>query len=172
MTQIGMALELPFEVLAKHFKASYSAARGAILEAWRFFRRRRHFLGLGLCDPVYEWVVTEAVSRGLLAAPGYFRDPLVRSAWLGTHWTGPSAGQIDSTKEVKAIQQLREEGWISDSEAVQELRGRDFETVAQQQARDNRTRERLGIPRVSATVTDPTAPEPPVQDVPDQEDQA
>lgn len=39
--QIGMALEMPFEVLVAHFQSSYSAARAALLMAWKAFRRRR-----------------------------------------------------------------------------------------------------------------------------------
>jgi lambda family phage portal protein len=103
LRQIGMALELPFEVLIKHFTASYSASRAALMEAWDYFLRRRHWLVTMLCQPVYEAVITEAVARGRLAAPGFFADPLVRKAWLGTVWNGDAPYHLDPLKEVNAI---------------------------------------------------------------------
>ena len=37
-------------MIVKRFMASYSASRAALLEAWRFYRRRRAFLANGLCN--------------------------------------------------------------------------------------------------------------------------
>lgn len=100
--QIGVALELPFELLIKHFTASYSASRAALMEAWDYFRRRRHWLVMMLCQPVYEAVIAEAVATGRLQAPGFFRDPLVRKAWLGTTWIGDAPYHLDPLKEANA----------------------------------------------------------------------
>jgi capsid protein len=62
--QIGVALELPYEIFIKHFTASYSAARAAMLEAWRFFRVRRDWLAYAFCQPAYDAVIAEAVPKG------------------------------------------------------------------------------------------------------------
>ena len=105
LRQIGMALELPFEVLIKHFTASYSASRAALMEAWDYFRRRRHWLVTMLCQPVYEAVITEAVARGRLSAPGFLSDPLIRKAWLGTVWTGDAPYHLDPLKEINAAKE-------------------------------------------------------------------
>jgi hypothetical protein len=43
LRQIGVALGLPFEVLVKHFKASYSAAR-ATWPSLEILRARKHWL--------------------------------------------------------------------------------------------------------------------------------
>ena len=102
LRQIGAALELPFEILIKHFTSSYSAARAALLEAWAYFRRRRAWLVVSLCQPVYEAILTEAIATGRLSAPGFLADPLRRRAWLGTLWIGDAPGQIDPLKEAKA----------------------------------------------------------------------
>jgi capsid protein len=71
--QIGVALELPFELLVKHFTASYSASRAALEMAWQFFRKRRVGSPARLVQPVYEWMMEEAVASGRLARPGLFR---------------------------------------------------------------------------------------------------
>ncbi|WP_061790678.1 phage portal protein, partial [Herbaspirillum rubrisubalbicans] len=60
LRQIGVNLELPFEVLIKHYTASYSAARAAMLDAWKFFRVRRAWLASNFCQPIYETWLAEA----------------------------------------------------------------------------------------------------------------
>lgn len=102
--QIGVALEIPFELLVKHFTASYSAARAALLEAWAYFNRRRHWLVTSFCQPVYEAIITEAVATGRLSAPGFFSDPAIKRAYLGTIWIGDAPGQIDPLKEINAAE--------------------------------------------------------------------
>lgn len=102
--QIGMALEIPAEVLFKAFTASYSASRAALLDAWTYFLRRRHWLATSFCQPVYEAVITEAVATGRLSAPGFFADPAIRRAYLGTTWNGDAPGQLDPLKEINATE--------------------------------------------------------------------
>lgn len=100
--QMGAAIEVPADLLLKSFNSSYSASRGALLEAWKAFRMRRVWLTNDFCRPVYEIWMTEAVALGRIEAPGFFTDPLIRQAYLGSQWIGPSAGQLDPVKEVQA----------------------------------------------------------------------
>lgn len=100
--QVGAALEVPCDLLLKAFNASYSASRGALLEAWKAFRMRRTWLTNDFCRPVYELWMTEAVALGRIHAPGFFTDPIMHQAYLESEWIGPSAGQLDPTKEVQA----------------------------------------------------------------------
>ncbi len=102
MREIGMALEIPFEILVKHFTASYSASRAALEMAYQVFNRDRNFFARKFCQPVYEWVIEEAVLIGRLDAPGFFADPLIRQAWLGTEWRGPGRMSLDPGKDSKA----------------------------------------------------------------------
>ena len=47
----------------------------------------------------------EAVAMGRVHAPGFFDDPIIRSAYLGTQWVGPAKGQIDELKETLAAKE-------------------------------------------------------------------
>lgn len=102
--QIGMALEIPFEVLVMHFQSSYSAARGALLMAWKFFRSRRDFLVTYLCEPVYALWLADEIAEGRINAPGFFSGEVVRAAWCAGIWTGDGPGSIDPLKEVLAAE--------------------------------------------------------------------
>lgn len=101
LTQIGMALEIPVEVLTARFQSSYSAARASLLAAWRRFRCRRDWLATRFCQPVYELWLEEAITRGRIRAPGFFADPAIRAAWCAAQWIGDGPGSIDPEKEVR-----------------------------------------------------------------------
>lgn len=141
LRQIGVALELPFEVLNKHFTASYSAARAALLEAWKFFRSRRQWLAAEFCQPSYAEVIGEAVMRGMLTAPGFFDDPMIRAAWLGTDWVGPTAGQINPKDEIDAARERVALGVSNRAIEAQEITGRSWETIHRQAVKERRMRK-------------------------------
>lgn len=124
--QIGSALEVPYELLLKHFTASYSASRAALLEAWKMFRKRRAWMAGRFCQPIYEEWLTEAILLGRIDAPGFFDDPIIRKAYSGAEWHGPSQGQIDPLKEVNAAIKRVDEGFSTRARETAELTGGDF----------------------------------------------
>jgi len=145
LRQVGVALELPFEVLIKHFTASYSAARAALLEAWRFFRSRREWLAANFCQAVYENFMDEAVALGRIKAPGYFADPLLRKAYLGAEWIGPAPGQIDPNKEIDAAEKRVNLGVSTVEKETAELTGGDFERNIPQIKKERRLLKEAGL---------------------------
>lgn len=145
LRQIGVALEIPFELLVKHFTASYSAAQAALLEAWKFFRARREWLASIYCQPIYEVVITEAVAKGYLHAPGFFSDPMIRAAYLGTEWIGPPRGQIDQLKEGKAARERVDMGISTLAEETAALTGGDWDRKHQQRVKEKRMRVEDGL---------------------------
>lgn len=134
--QIGMALEMPFEVLVMHFQSSYSAARAALLMAWKAFRAKRDLLTKTLCQPVFELWLDDEVAAGRINCPGYFSDPIVHAAWCKAIWTGDGPGSIDPGKEVDAAQKRVDLG-ISTKQAESIA----FDGVDWQQKHDQRVKE-------------------------------
>lgn len=128
LRQIGTALEIPFEILIKHFTASYSASRAALLEAWRFFRGRRKWLASNFCQEIYEIWLYEAIASGRISAPGYFSDPLIKRAYAGSVWIGDAPGQIDPEKEVNAAEKRLSLGLSTVDEETVLISGGDFES--------------------------------------------
>lgn len=157
LRQIGAALEVPFEILVKHFTSSYSASRAALLEFWRFVLRERDFLVTSFCQPAWEWAITEAVATGLLSAPGFFEDPLIRSAWLGADWVGQGLPQLDPLKEAAAAEAWNGLG-IWSLQDISAQQGRDYDRTHRQQVREKAMRERDGLAVLPAPDVDPRAP--------------
>ena len=123
---IGAALEIPADLLLMQFNSSYSASRAALLEAWKGFRMRRKWLVDDFCQPVYELWLTEAVALGRVKAPGFFTNPLIREAYLGAVWVGPSQGTLNPVQEVNAYKTAVQEGFTSRAAVALEYNGSDF----------------------------------------------
>jgi len=151
--QIGVALDIPGEVLLRHFSSSYSASRAALEMFWNTVQTRRAWLVSGWATPVYESVIAEAVARGWLDAPGFFRDPLMRAAWLGVQWTGPRQPVLDEVKAANAAR-LRIENGTSTEQRESAALGHDWERDHVQRVKEARMRKEGGLPLIGA----PTAP--------------
>lgn len=145
LRQIGAALEVPYELLIKHFTASYSASRAALLEAWKMFRKRRDWFSSNFTQVVYEEWLREAYLLGRVDLKNYGEDPLLTKAWCGAQWNGPSQGQLDPLKEVKASTLRVQQGFSTRTKETVELNGGDFEQNVRILAKENKLLEEKGV---------------------------
>lgn len=130
--QIGAALEIPYELLLKHFTSSYSASRGALEEAWKMFKMYRAWMANDFCQPIYEEWLAEAVAKGRINAPGFFTDPLRRKAYCKAQWNGPARGLLNPVQEVGAAVTRVENGFSTRSAETMEMAGGDFYSNCEQ----------------------------------------
>lgn len=167
LRQIGVALEIPFEILVKHFTASYSAAQAALLEAWKFFRTMREWFVGEFCQPAYEALIFEAVASGIIDAPGFFTDPVLRDAYLQTEWTGPPRGMIDQLKEAKAAEIMEDRGWKTGQEITAEMTGGDWDVKHRRRVKEDKMRRESGLTNTppEPLPTHPPQPEPEDEDI-------
>lgn len=169
--QVGAALEIPKDILLKSFNASYSASRGALLEAWKSFRMYRTWFVNDFCNPVYELWLTEAVAKGRVNAPGFFSDPAVRAAWLDCEWIGPSQGMLDPIKEIQAEAMACENGFSTHEDSALRINGSDFTSNVEQLAREAELLKAAGItPTQTEQAPAPTPEEEPEETEAEQEE--
>lgn len=145
LRQIGMTLNIPYEVLIKHFQSSYSAARAAMLEYWKAVREMRQHCAMHFCQIYYENWLAEEIAIGRAEAPGFFTDPMARLAWSGAFWIGPPRGMIDPVKEVAAELDLNEAALKTKSDISMELLGKDWDSTFHRWTREKRMLEAEGI---------------------------
>ena len=141
---MGSALELPYDVISKEFNSSYSASRGALLEAWEAFKMRRAWFVEDFCQPVFDAWLAEAVALRRINAPGYFDDPLVRMAWSEARWIGPVQGSLDPLKEAKADLLLIAHGIKTHEQVTRERGGGDWEENVEQLRAENELLKEAG----------------------------
>ena len=157
LRQVGVGLEIPFEILIKHFTASYSAARAALLELWKYVMTERRWLTDNFLRIVYEVWMYEAVATGRIAAPGFLTDPAARAAYLGSEWIGPAKSQIDELKEVKAAEKRMDIGISTLADETAQATGKDWDKNHRQQVKERKKRLDDGL--IDPPVI-PTAPVP------------
>lgn len=141
--QIGAALELPVDELLLHYQSSYSAARAAMLQAWRFYTTRRWTLTQQFCQPLYSLVLDEGVASGRLRLPGY-GDPVRRRAYSRALWIGPARGAMDELREAQAAAKRIETGVSNEAMETAAMTGEDWDAVQTQRAREIARRRELG----------------------------
>ena len=153
--EIAAACEMPIEVVQKRFETSYTAARGAVNEVWRYYLREREWMATDFAQPIYEAVFGEAVARGRINAPGYLRgDHLTRWAYTRATWIGPGRGQINETAETQGAEKRLELGITTHEEETAQITGTSWRRKQSRRAREERLkRETMGEP--------PAAPQSP-----------
>ena len=143
---IGMALNIPFEVLIQHFTASYSASKAALVLAQRYFMAQRRLLAARFCQPIYEEWFDDAVMGGRIVAPGFADGGAVtRQAFLRADWIGAGRPQLDEEKEAKARATRLSLGLTTLAEEIQEHSGRDYIEVLDQREREKEEAEARGL---------------------------
>ena len=143
--QIGASLGIPHDILIKDFQKSYSASRAALLELWKYVVMERAWLVDNFLKEVYRNWMYEAVTIGRIYAPGFLTDPAIQKAYLGSTWTGPTKGQIDELKEVKAAKLKKDEGFSTISEITAEMTGGDWEKNHPQSTKEHNARKEAGL---------------------------
>lgn len=164
VAQFGVALGMPKEVLMMHFQSSYTAARGALLIAWRRFYQRRDKMAKLFCQPVFELWLANEVAAGRIACPGFFASPEIKAAWCSATWTGDGPGSVDPVKEVTAAK-MRVDLGISTLQAESiAFDGQDWEGKQRQRAKE------VSLQRRDNTLQAPAAATPGEQPAPARED--
>ncbi len=146
--QIGSALQVPYELLIKHFSSSYSASRAALLEAWKAFKTRRAWFAKNFCQPIYEEWLYEAVLTGAVVAPGFLESEFIRTAYCQASWNGPQPGQLDPVKETQAAVARVEAGFSTRTKEAAEMTGTDFEQNANIAKRENVLMKDAGLKQI------------------------
>jgi lambda family phage portal protein len=156
LRQIGMALNIPYEILVKHFSSSYSASRAAIMQAWEFYKTERAMFIDKFCQPIYEEWLWIMVLSGRIAAPGFLESIEIRRAYFEAAWHGPVPLQIDPVKEATAAAQRLDIGISTIAEETAMITGNNWEENFSQRSKENEMAKKLEL---SFAILPPLAPQ-------------
>ncbi|WP_447044071.1 phage portal protein [Vreelandella sp. H-I2] len=143
--EMGAALEMPSEVLLMHFSTSYTAARAAFNQLWKFIKQRRHHLTVQFCQPTYELVIDELVARGRIQLPGY-NDPVRRRAYTRGLWIGEPLGSLNEQVDARAATERIANGTSNEHIETMALHGEDWEDVHRDRAREIQRKRQDRVP--------------------------
>lgn len=160
MRQVGMALEIPYELLIKQYESSYSASRGARIDAARGWNAKRAWFNRKFNQSIYEQWMADCVAEGLLEAPGFFDDHRLRHAYTRASWFGDSMGLLDPLKETQAAKLQVDELFASRTEVTGSLNGGDFEANVGIQQKEVAQMRSAGVGPVQMDLFSGADPEP------------
>jgi lambda family phage portal protein len=144
--RIGAALEMPVDELLLHYQSSYSAARAAMLQAWRFYTMRRWWLVQQFCIPFRQLWFDEAVARGRIPVTNY-ADPRRRAAYAKAMWIGPARGSMDEYKEAQAAEKRIQIGISNETIETAAMMGEPWRDVHDTRVRERRIAQRDSVRR-------------------------
>jgi lambda family phage portal protein len=129
---LAWGMEMPPSVAMLSNDKSFSASQ-ADLNEWRYFlNKERQWLGVQLCNPVFEeWFLSELL-LGEIEADGFiesYTDPQgfrIRRAWLNAEWYGGVKLNADLGKIQKYYDWLLDNGLITYERACRELTNSKF----------------------------------------------
>lgn len=146
LRQIGMQIGIPFEVLIKHYSSSYSASRAAMEDAWRFFEFMLQEMTEDFCDPIFAVWFAQEVAQGTIHAPGFFSDDMIRAAWLGHEWIGPTKPILDPVKEITAAEKRMAMGITTAEEETAAYSNTSWAAKQPTRIREREMRDESGLP--------------------------
>ena len=161
--QIAAALELPVDEVLLSYNSSYSAARAAMLQAYRWYTARRYTLVQQFCQPHYSLWFDEAVARGRIPAVDY-ADPMRRAAYQKAMWIGPTRGAMQEKDEVQAARDRIDAGFSNETIETAAITGEPWRAVYAGRRREVNQRRADGMeqgPRQGQATAASGTPAPP-----------
>lgn len=168
-TKIAGSLGMPLSILRQKFGQSYSAFRGEVMFFWLNITRRRDDFEQFL-KTFYESWFTEMVKKGEIKAPGYFKSPLIKKAWLYGGWNGISRPEADPSREIKAIEKRIALGHTTGEREAKAYNGSDFRENVKKLMEENKLRAEANSPLQPVVSDEPDNTEPVKEDKEDTEE--
>lgn len=129
--QVAAAEGVGIAVTEMEHNASYSAARGALLQFWTKIEIIRDQGASQFWNLIYEAWFREEVSARRIQAKGFGKSPLLTASWLNCFWLGSSMPSINPLPEVQAVKMRQELGHTTGQREAMKYNGSDFtENVA------------------------------------------
>jgi lambda family phage portal protein len=143
---LSASLGLSYEQLSKDFtQTTYSSARAAMLESWKYFKSRKKLVADRIANIVYRLWLEEAVNTNKLSVktPNIYENDnlhlLSKASWIGA-----SRGQIDTLKETQAAVLRLKYGLTTQKDELA-AQGKDWRKVHRQLAEEKASREKYDI---------------------------
>jgi lambda family phage portal protein len=151
---VAASLNVSYEELSRDFtKTTYSSARAAMLQTWRFMQSRKKTVADEMANTVFRLWLEEAINNDRLET---FRASEAAILYTNGHqnmmfdalskadWIGASRGQIDELKETQAAVLRIKYGLSTHEDELAKL-GKDWRKVFAQKEREQKEMEDRNI---------------------------
>ncbi|OED38947.1 phage portal protein, partial [PVC group bacterium (ex Bugula neritina AB1)] len=148
LRSISAGVGLSYELVSQDYsKSNYSSSRSSILESRKRIQSYQRFISSKLCQEIFKSVIEIAYLNKNLDLNDFYTK---KEDWLTTTWVPNGWKWIDPKKSAEAAVLSINNG-ISSLAEVCASRGVSWEEVLEQQAKEKKKREDLGLSSVMAT---------------------
>ncbi len=148
---LALGFGVSYEEFAHDYtETNYSSARAAMLQTWKEMRVVKAKIADPFATKIYRLWLEEAYNLNKLKSlpfgslPRRYRGEIF-DALSRCQWIGPAKGQVDEKKETEAAA-IRIAMGVSTLEIESAQHGNNWEEILEQQAREMKKRQELGLP--------------------------
>ena len=133
---VGMATDVPPEVIASMYSTSFTAHKGAFNDFIASFMMDRKNFERIVMNTVIREIAKDAIQQGFISAPGFFEGGrFTQAAYLKGMYLGPVPGHINPLVEVKA-DELSVKNQFKLRSDVASMNGHEFDTFVGEWAKE------------------------------------
>ena len=99
---IGAATGTPSQMITSKYSTSYTSHKGTFNDFKKSYMKKRATFERNVMNTMIREIAKDAIMRGYISAPGFFDNPMMRSAYLQGMYLGPVPGSINPLQEVNA----------------------------------------------------------------------
>lgn len=125
---IAMATDTTPGVIMSNYPTSYSSHRGEFNDFWKMVQLKRSAYNDTVNRVVIREIAKKLILDGMISAPGFFDNPIMREAWLAGTFLGPVPGYINPLQEINAQKIAVEESFTTRAD-VAALHGNEWENM-------------------------------------------
>lgn len=117
---VGMATDVPAEVILSKYSTSFTAHKGALNDFIKSYTLKRHNFINTVCSVVLrevaKWLFMDRLIE--IPHPQFWTNPIIQMATLAGTWLGPVPGHINPAQEVAALKTAKDEAFITPADAA------------------------------------------------------
>jgi lambda family phage portal protein len=144
-TQVCAAANIPVEQAQLKYTTSYTAARAAANDVWKYRLTARELINRRMNKPILDEFFHEAILKGRINAPQFFDDYAYRKAWTKSSWVGMGQGYLDPLRESKANAIALNNKLDTYEDIYTSARGGRWDSAMERRASEEQHLEQLGL---------------------------
>ena len=99
---IGAATGTPAQVILSKYDTSYTSHKGAFNDFKKAYMYKRERFQETVMQSTVDACLSDAIDNGLISAPGFYSNPMIRYAYSKGSYLGPVPGAINPLQEANA----------------------------------------------------------------------
>lgn len=118
ISYVAMATDTTPGIIKSSYPTSYSSHKGEFNDFWKMVKLKRNNFNEKVNKVIIRQIAKDLILDGIIKAPGFLSNPMIREAWLSGIFLGPVPGQINPLQEARARELEVKNAFITRADAA------------------------------------------------------